>query len=191
MRRILAAALAGALGAACGDNKPPPAPARKTEPKPAPVAAVEEPKAEPVQSIYVYTPIGKRDPFQNVFAVREVTKVKMPGRKPTPLQKWSIDQMRLSMTMTGTSSPFAMIEDPEGRGHAVRLGDFVGQNWGKVTAIKRDEIIVTETITDHTTGRVYPSNITMKIPKSEAEQRADELLREGTASASAQSTGSK
>ena len=113
MRRILAAALAGALGAACGDNKPPPAPARKTEPKPAPVAAVEEPKAEPVQSIYVYTPIGKRDPFQNVFAVREVTKVKMPGRKPTPLQKWSIDQMRLSMTMTGTSSPFAMIEDPE------------------------------------------------------------------------------
>ncbi len=177
------AALSLVLGA-CGEERRPPAPAKKPEARPAAAVVAEVPEGAPAESIYVYTPIGKRDPFQNVFAIKEVTKVKQPGRKPTALQKWSIDQLRLSMTMTGTSSPMAMIEDPEQRGHPVRLGDFVGQSWGKVTAIKRDQIVITESITDHATGRVYPNNITLKIPKSDAEQRADELLREGQTASS-------
>ena len=177
--RVLQTAALALLVAACGEEKRSAPPPRKVEVKAAPVAVVEETRAIAAESIYVYTPIGKRDPFQNVFAVKEVTRVKMPGRKPTALQKWTIDQLRLSMTMTGTSSPLAMLEDPEGRGHPVRVGDFIGQNWGKVTTIKRDQIVITESITDHATGRVYPSNITLKIPKSESEQRADELLREG------------
>jgi type IV pilus assembly protein PilP len=147
-------------------------------------AAAAAPTAAASETVYVYTPIGKRDPFENVYAVREVTKVKMPGRKPTPLQKWSLDRLKLTMTMTGTSTPFAMIEDPEGRGHPVRIGDFIGQNWGKVTGIKRDSIVITESITDHATGRVYPSNLTIKIPRTDAEEKADELLKEGQASAS-------
>jgi type IV pilus assembly protein PilP len=179
MIRTLSALLVLGLLAACGESKPPPAPARKPEPKAEKPAVAEEPKDAPAEAIYVYTPIGKRDPFQNVFAVREVTKVAPPGRKPTPLQKWTIDQLRLSMTMTGASSPFAMMEDPEGRGHPVRIGDFIGQNWGKVTAIKRDQIVVTETITDHATGRVYPNNLVIKIPKTAVEEKAEELLRDG------------
>jgi type IV pilus assembly protein PilP len=181
--RLSALAILLLLGvAACGDPAPAHPPPRPPAPKPAAAPAVtEEPKEPAPEAVYVYTPIGKRDPFQNVFAVKEVTKVKMPGRKPTPLQKWGIDQLKLSMTMTGTSSPFAMIETPDGRGYPVRVGDFVGQNWGKVTAVKRDEIIITESITDHATGRVYPSNLTLKIPKTEAEQSADELLKQGQA----------
>ena len=178
-RSALPLAFALAAAAGCGETKAPPPPPRPAAATATPAPMIEEPKEQPAQSIYVYTPIGKRDPFENVFAVREVTKVKMPGRKPTPLQKWAIDRLRLTMTMTGTSSPFAMMEDPEGRGHPVRVGDFVGQNWGKVTAIKRDGIVITETITDHATGRVYPSSFSIKIPKTEAEEKADELLKEG------------
>jgi type IV pilus assembly protein PilP len=188
MMRKLLPPLALAAIAACGDTSPPPGAPKPAAPKPAPAAAAEEPKIEAPQAIYVYTPIGKRDPFENVFAVREVTKVKMPGRKPTPLQKWPIDRLKLTMTMTGTSTPFAMIEDPEGLGHPVRVGDFIGQNWGKVTAIKRDTVVITESITDHATGRVYPNSITIKIPKTPAEEKADELLKEGQASAT---TGSR
>src|SRR5438445_11034664 len=82
-----------------------------------------------------------------------------PGRVKTPLEKWSLDQLRLSMTVTGTATPLAMVEDPEHRGWPVRLGDFIGQNGGKVTGIHRDEVVITETITDHSTGRVYPQNV--------------------------------
>ena len=105
--------------------------------------------------------------------------MRVEGRKPTPLQRWSLDQLRLSLTITGTSSPMAMLEDPESRGWAVRLGDFVGKNWGKVTSIQRDLIVVTETITDHATGRVYPQNIKMMVPESKDEQRDLRALKDG------------
>ena len=73
----------------------------------------------------------------------------------------------------------AMLEDPESRGWAVRLGDFVGKNWGKVTSIQRDQIVVTETITDHSTGRVYPQNIKIMVPESKDEQRDLRALKDG------------
>ncbi len=179
------------LAAACGSSAPPP---RRALPPPPPPKFTEDDAATKVQpqTIYVYTPIGKRDPFQNVYAVKEVTAVKVPGRKPTPLQRWSLDQLRLSMAMTGTSTPLAMVEDPEGRGWPVRLGDFVGQNWGKVTSIQKDQIVVTETITDHATGRVYPSNIPIKMPRDANEMKQDEMLREGeTLSPTAQNGSGK
>jgi Tfp pilus assembly protein PilP len=103
--------------------------------------------------------------------VKEVTKVKEPGTKPTPLQRFPIDRLKLSVTMTGTASPSAMIEDPEGRGWTVKIGTFVGQNWGKVSSIQRDQIIITETITDHATGRVYPSNIPLRVARDANESK--------------------
>ena len=173
--RVLAAALAFA---ACGGSPPPP-PRKLAPPPAAPKATDEEAAPAAPTTMYVYSPIGKRDPFQNVFGNKENDSVRVEGRRPTPLQKWSLDQLRLSMTVTGTSSPMAMLEDPENRGWPVRLGDFVGKNWGKVTAIQRDQIVVTETITDHSTGRVYPQNIKIMVPQSKDEERDFSALKDG------------
>jgi type IV pilus assembly protein PilP len=172
---LLAVALACA---ACGSSAPPPP--RRPAPPPAAAKPLEEEIAAAVPAtMYVYSPIGKRDPFQNVFGNREDQPVRVEGRKPTPLQRWSLDQLRLAMTVTGTSSPMAMLEDPEMRGWPVRLGDFVGKNWGKVTSIQRDMIVVTETITDHSTGRVYPQNIKILVPESKDEERDLRALKDG------------
>ena len=174
--RLLAAAAIAC--AACGSSAPPPPPPRRAPPPAAPKPAEEEAPAAPI-AMYVYSPIGKRDPFLNVFGNKEQTPVRVEGRKPTPLQRWSLDQLRLSMTVTGTSSPMAMLEDPDSRGWPVRLGDFVGKNWGKVTSIQRDQIVVTETITDHSTGRVYPQNIKIMVPQSKDEERDFSALKDG------------
>jgi type IV pilus assembly protein PilP len=191
VRAILALAL---LGAACGSPAPAP---RRAAPAAAPAkTAAETDASQEQQTMYVYSPVGKRDPFQNIFGIHEgEARASPPGRKATPLQKWSLDQLRLALTVTGTASPMAMVEDPENRGWPVRLGDFVGKNWGKVTSIQRDQIVVTETITDHNTGRVYPQNITLQVPKSKEEQSDLKALQEGEAmvptSQQAQSTGGR
>jgi len=178
VRAILALAL---LGAACGS--PPPPPRRATSPAAPAKTAAETDASQEQQTMYVYSPIGKRDPFQNVFGVREGEGHKPPeGRKATALQKWSLDQLRLALTVTGTASPMALVEvvgDPQTHGYPVRLGDFVGKNWGKVTSIQRDQIVVTETITDNNTGRVYPQNITLQVPQSKDEQSDLKALQEG------------
>ena len=177
-RRNTRAALTGtllALLAACGASAPPP---RHALPPPPPAKPIEDdadkPKVPP--SIYVYSPIGKRDPFQNVFANVGVTHVGPDrGHKQGPLEKWTLDQLQLRLTMTGTATPMAMVEDPDRRGWNVHLGDFIGMDGGKVTAIHRDEVVVTETITDHSTGRVYPRDIKLQVPTSKNE--TDDLTR--------------
>lgn len=168
-----------ALLAACGNTAPPP---RRSLPPVAASKPIEDDSDKPKTpaSIYVYSPIGKRDPFQNVFANVGLSHVKADGsHKPSPLEKWSLDQLNLRLTVTGTATPMAMVEDPEKRGWNVHIGDFIGQNSGKVTAIHRDEIIVTETITDHSTGRVYPQDIKLLVPVSKEETSDMQLLREG------------
>ena len=42
-----------------------------------------------------------------------------------------------------------------------------------------DEIVVTETITDHSTGRVYPQNVKLTVPVSREEERDIKALHEG------------
>jgi type IV pilus assembly protein PilP len=169
-----------ALLAACGS---PPPPAKRAAPAPAAAPKpVTDDDVKPLvpTNIYVYTPIGKRDPFQNTSVQQQgFGRVNNPGRVKTPLEKWALDQLRLSMTVTGTATPLAMVEDPDHRGWPVRLGDFIGQNGGKVTGIHRDEVVVTETITDHSTGRVYPQNVKLVVPVTREEERDMKALHDG------------
>ena len=180
-RVLLATACASAVLAACGS--PPPPPRRAAAPAPAAAKPVTDDEINPQipANIYVYSPIGKRDPFQNQSVVQQGfgRSAANPGRVKTPLEKWPLDQLKLSLTVTGTATPMAMVEDPERRGWPVRIGDFIGQNGGKVTGIHRDEIVVTETITDHSTGRVYPQNVKLAVPVTADEQRDTKALQEG------------
>jgi type IV pilus assembly protein PilP len=180
MNRLLRSALVTlVLAAACG-SPPPPARRAAPTPTPAPKAMEEDVKEIAPTNIYVYSPIGKRDPFQNqVVSQSGISHVEVRGRNKTPLEKWALDQLKLSLTVTGTATPIAMVEDPEHRGWTVRLGDFIGQNGGKVTGIHRDEVIVTETITDHSTGRVYPQNVKLTVPVEKSEERDLKALQEG------------
>jgi type IV pilus assembly protein PilP len=169
------------LVAGCGSPPPPPrrsAPAAAAAPKP---VTDDDLKNQVPATIYVYSPIGKRDPFQNQSITQQGfgRANQNTGRKKTPLEKWSLDQLKLSMTVTGTATPLAMVEDPDRRGWPVRLGDFIGQNGGKVTGIHRDEIVVTETITDHSTGRVYPQNVKLAVPVTREEEKDFKALQEG------------
>lgn len=180
MNRAVRACFAAILAAAaCGSPPPPP----RRAPPPAPVTskpAEDDTKPVAPTNIYVYSPIGKRDPFQQMAAPQSgFGRIENRGRAKTPLEKWGLDQLKLALTVTGTATPIAMVEDPEQRGWTVHLGDFIGQNGGKVTGIHRDEIIVTETITDHSTGRVYPQNVTLAVPVNKEEERDLKALQEG------------
>ena len=180
-RVLLGAVCASVVLGACGS--PPPPPRRAAPPAAAAAKPVTDDEINPQipANIYVYSPIGKRDPFQNQSVVQQGfgRSAANPGRVKTPLEKWPLDQLKLSLTVTGTAAPMAMVEDPERRGWPVRIGDFIGQNGGKVTGIHRDEIVVTETITDHSTGRVYPQNVKLAVPVTAEEQRDTKALQEG------------
>jgi type IV pilus assembly protein PilP len=168
MRKLALASLA-ALAAGCG-SPPPKAPPPK--PPAAPVApkapdAVAAPAAAPVEAkdAYVYSPIGKRDPFRNPLDDMVTSRA---IESHCPLCRWSVDQLKLVAVVTGTANPLAMVEDPDGIGHMVRQGTQVGKNSGKVTAIRRDQVVIAETTHDPF-GKLVESRIVLRIAQNQNE----------------------
>ena len=156
----------------CGSSPPPkPSPAKAT-PKPTPVAELAE---APPEEAYTYSPIGKRDPFRSpiddlIVAIR--------SDQQCPLCKWEVDQLHLVAVVTGTGNPVAMVEDPDGVGHVVRQGTQLGKHGGKVTTIRRDELLVVETSHD-SFGKAVTNKTLLKIPRNPADDtQATSLLDE-------------
>lgn len=107
-------------------------------PKPA-----EEKKDDTPVDVYAYNPAGKRDPFQSFIGAR-TTELPGENKDAPPLQRWDVERYVLRGVIFGTDSPRALLIDPEGIGHVVKLGTYVGRNWGKVTSIADQVVVVTE-----------------------------------------------
>ncbi len=157
------ALLMAAPTAGCGDSAPPPAPRPSARPKPAPPPPVEEltVEEEAPEDEYSYVSIGKRDPFRSFIA----TEVVVPtGGQVGPLQLHEIDQYELRGIVWNVGEPRAMVEDPEGVGHVVELGTLIGKNWGKVTQIKPNALIITEEYRDPIENELIINEVTMRLP---------------------------
>ncbi|MGF1511561.1 MAG: pilus assembly protein PilP [Myxococcota bacterium] len=126
---------------------------------PSPAATSDDPGEIP----YAYSPIGKRDPFRNLFDQLEPDERE---QELTDLQKFELDQLRLVGVVSRISTPYAMVEDPEGRGHTLVRGTLIGKNWGQVSLIKEDCVTVKEEYRDYT-GRKVTNKTSLCLPKPE------------------------
>ena len=67
----------------------------------------------------------------------------------TELQRFELDKLKLVAVVVGTATPMAMVEDPAGKGHTVKIGTLVGKRFGQVKHIRRGEIVVQEEYPRH------------------------------------------
>ena len=136
--------------------------------KPAAVApgAAAPGKRDPIdeaiarQEEYSYNPIGKRDPFRSFLNTTDGRKV---AETSSPLQKYEIDQYQLVGIIWGVERSRALVQDPEGVGHVMEIGTYIGKNWGKVTQINSSEVVVTEEF-QTMEGELVVNNINMTLP---------------------------
>lgn len=129
------------LAAGCGQAID----AKKEAPAETVKAKKEEPVVDPAaeaRAQWFYNPAGKRDPFASFVSRQAVASTVAPDAPP--LQRWDTDKFALTGVIWSVDVPRALLVDPEGIGHVVRMGTYVGRNWGKVTAILEDGIVVTE-----------------------------------------------
>jgi type IV pilus assembly protein PilP len=147
----------------CGKKKKrrPPAPKpSKAAPK-APTAAELAKETASVGPTFIYTPVGKRDPFRSFYKVKKPEGEERPGGI---LTKYEIDQLKLTAIVSGISKPRAQVELPDGKGVNIRVGTRIGKNYGRVVRIKNDEVIVAEDYRDWS-GRKVTNYIHMTIEK--------------------------
>ena len=93
--------------------------------------------------VYSYNPNNKRDPFRSFLATGTGGDI-IDNIPRTPLQKYEIGQYNLTAIIWGVDRPRALVEDPEGVGHVMEIGTYIGKKWGKVEAIEEGVVVVTE-----------------------------------------------
>ncbi len=172
---LAATALLGLAG--CSDKKkaPPAAsPAAKTPAAGAPAAAaggaaggavVADATDSALADTYIYTPVGKRDPFKSPYKDVEGKKQDLAG-PVGPLQRYEIDQLKLVAVVSGIAQPRAMVTAPDGKGYTIKIGTRIGKNFGRVVRIKTSEVIIAEDYRDWN-GRKVTNYIHMSLKKDE------------------------
>jgi type IV pilus assembly protein PilP len=154
----------------CGDKEtgqvskapPPPKAAPLTVKKQAP--QIGEQEAEKTPPVYVYSPAGKRDPFEQLLTVRKP--IEDSGLPLTPLQKFELGQFRLAGIIIGKNEPMAMVMAPGGKSYILKKGVKIGKNAGTVVGIEADGVVVEERFYDFS-GAFRKSIQKIQLPERE------------------------
>ncbi len=109
-------------------------------------------------------PAEKRDPFRSFIEVKSgsATTRKQVRRLQTPLQKYTLDQLKVVGVIDGGRVKKALLEDDAGKGYVVSTGDYVGNQGGRIIAIKSDRLVIQETRMN-ARGESAVRNITKKL----------------------------
>jgi type IV pilus assembly protein PilP len=153
---VTAASLAG-----CGGDQPTAAVAAKGAPPPK-AAPPPPPAATPAAPMYIYNPIGKRDPFRSPDLDLARASAVNNSACNEPLCKFDLDQLTLVGVISGDANPVAMVQDPQGRGYILHRNTRIGRQGGKVTQILRDSVTVTEYFTSPD-GKSNANQLTLAI----------------------------
>lgn len=125
------------------------------------IKARKSSNVEPLPQIRQYEPfeyvgIGRRDPFEPQRPSGPVAGAGSPedalrpdlNRNREPLEEFPLDGLRMVGTLRTPAGVFALIREPEGIVHRVTYGNYLGQNYGKITSISEAEVQMEEIIPD-------------------------------------------
>jgi type IV pilus assembly protein PilP len=76
------------------------------------------------------------------------------NRTPEPLESFPLDGLKMVGTLGPPSAPEGLLQDPDGVIRRVRIGNYVGQNYGRITAINEGQIDLVELVPNQTGGWV-------------------------------------
>jgi len=109
------------------------------------------PEVKPYER-YEYSSSDEVDPFnkQNLAPPEDQLPDAGEGpdtlRRKQPLEKYPLDGLKMVGTMEKSDIRWVILSAPDNVTYHARVGDFVGQNYGKIEKIAEDKIDIVETI---------------------------------------------
>jgi len=124
----------------------------------------------------IYDPKERLNPFIPLFrednkeaAADKANKSKRKKRIPqTPLERISLNQLKLVAIIRSSSGNKALVEDNTGKGYIIKNGTYIGLNSGIVTQINANTVIVEEEI-ENLLGELLLQNTEIKLQKPAGE----------------------
>ena len=127
--------------------------------------------AQSKTGVFSYSPIGKRDPFKSYISVLVKDPDGAKEKNISPTEEYELDQYQLTGLLSGTSQPRALVSDPKGAGHVIKIGTRLGRNGGRVTRISNNTVEVIEEFRAPTGERIRVP-ITIELPREEITLKA-------------------
>jgi len=166
---------------ACGDDKPKPksksqekkveATSEKAKKKSVKKAVTDKKESHKEVVKYHYDPMGKKDPFKPLVREGAIISGSILGGAPlTPLQKYTLAELKLVAIITGTENPGAMVEDSKGDGYIIKKGTLIGDSYGEVVKIEKNEVVIVEKEIDQSSGEIVYSKVSLILHKPEEEE---------------------
>lgn len=69
-----------------------------------------------------------------------------PTRRKEPLEEFPLDALNMVGTLSNDASSWAIIRAPDGTVHRAGAGNYLGQNYGQIQAVKDAEVTIVELI---------------------------------------------
>ena len=103
---------------------------------------------------FLYVAEDRRDPFEPTEEIEDVlaAKVEEEGPRPDPnrrkeeLEAFPLDTLKMVGTLDQKGERWALVRTPDGTVHRVRVGNYLGQNDGRIVAIEEEHISLVELI---------------------------------------------
>lgn len=134
------------------------------------------PQIAPVPEFTAGTPVSYevkelRNPFIRASLHREM-KLYAPkrvvvneARAKQPLELYALESLKMIGVVKKSANYDAMILSPNGQVQVVRVGDYLGQNHGRVTKIESDSMVIAEAIPDGDNGYIEHSRTMVVVEK--------------------------
>jgi type IV pilus assembly protein PilP len=71
-----------------------------------------------------------------------------PNRRKGPLEAFPLENLKMVGTLQQKKDVYALIKTPDNNLHRVKTGDFIGQNFGRVTDINESQLKLKELVQD-------------------------------------------
>ncbi|MBV1905546.1 MAG: pilus assembly protein PilP [Pseudomonadales bacterium] len=114
-----------------------------------PLPAIEQ------YTLFAYSAASMRSPFEPPVVIKAVKRGKGdPKVKPDfnrvkhYLEQFNVGELKMVGTLAQGNIFYALVSDSEGGVHRVRIGDYMGTNFGKVTDVNEGEIELLEIVSD-------------------------------------------
>lgn len=129
---------------------------------------VKQRKSRAIEPIPTFTPLAgfkfpddenRRNPFKATNQKKHVDPFAPDQRRiKQTLEAYPLDALKFVGTLTQDHETWGLIKQPDSQITRVHVGDYMGQNYGRITMIKNNSIKLEETIKD--TSGTWEKHIT-------------------------------
>ena len=106
--------------------------------------------------VFLYKDQDLRDPFGLSLEEQDQANTSGPhpdqNRPREALESFPLDGLKMSGTLGSSKSMEGLLRDPDGVVHRVHIGNYVGQNYGRIIGIDEDHIDLVELVTNGAGG---------------------------------------